>query len=74
MPKVKKAEARTNRLLGAMEAASIERIDPHLEFVELKLGTVVCEAGGLLRHAYFPQAGGLARREGDLARSVSLGP
>jgi CRP-like cAMP-binding protein len=55
MPKVKNAGARTNRLLGAMEARSIERIDPHLEFVELKLGAVVCEAGGLLKHAYFPR-------------------
>jgi hypothetical protein len=45
MLKVKRAEARTNRLLGAMEAASIDRIDPHLEPIELKLGAVVCDAG-----------------------------
>ena len=51
----KKSEARTNRLLGAMEAGSLDRIHPHLEFIEPRLGTVVCEAGGLLRHAYFPQ-------------------
>ena len=38
-----------------MEAASLGRIDPHLEPVKPKLGAVVCEAGGLLRHAYFPQ-------------------
>jgi CRP-like cAMP-binding protein len=55
MPKITKAEARTNRLLGAMEAASLERIDRHLEYIELKLGAIVCEAGGLLKHAYFPQ-------------------
>jgi len=55
MAKSTKAEARTNRLLGAMAPASLERIDPHLEFVEFKLGAVVCEAGGLLKHAYFPQ-------------------
>jgi CRP-like cAMP-binding protein len=47
--------ARSNRLLGAMETASRRRIDPHLEPMELKLGVVVCEAGGLLKHAYFPQ-------------------
>jgi len=47
--------ARGNRLLGAMQAASLGRIDPHLEPVKLKLGAVVCEAGGLLRHAYFPR-------------------
>jgi hypothetical protein len=43
------------RLLGAMEAASLARIAPHLEPVVLKLGDVVCEAGGVLKHAYFPQ-------------------
>lgn len=44
-----------NRLLGALELASRERIGGHLETIDLKLGAVVCEAGGLLRHAYFPQ-------------------
>src|ERR1700684_997904 len=47
--------ARGNQLLGAMEAASLARIVPHLEPVVLKLGDVVCEAGGVLKHAYFPQ-------------------
>jgi CRP-like cAMP-binding protein len=42
-------------LHGALEAASRQRIDPHLEPITLKLGAVVCEAGGLLKHAYFPQ-------------------
>src|SRR5450631_3276591 len=45
-----------NRLLAAIEAASLARIAPHLEPVALKLGDVVCEAGGLLKHAYFPQS------------------
>jgi CRP-like cAMP-binding protein len=44
-----------NRLLGAMEEASRARIAPHLEPVVLNLGDVVCEAGGILKHAYFPQ-------------------
>src|SRR5450432_3593538 len=48
-------ETRGNRLLGAMEADSRARIEPHLEPIQLKLGAVVCEAGGLLKHAYFPQ-------------------
>jgi CRP-like cAMP-binding protein len=47
--------ARSNRLLGALEAVSRRRIDPYLEPVKLKLGVIVCEAGGLLKHAYFPQ-------------------
>src|SRR5665213_1566641 len=55
MSKVQKSEAQTNRLLGALEPASRKRIDAHLEPIELKLGAVVCEAGGLLRHAYFPE-------------------
>jgi len=42
-------------LLGALETASRKRIDPHLEPIRLKLGAIVCEAGGLLKHAYFPQ-------------------
>jgi hypothetical protein len=46
---------RSNRLLGALEAVSRKRIDPHLEPIKLKLGVIVCEAGGLLEHAYFPQ-------------------
>jgi len=47
--------AQSNRLLGALETASRKRIDPHLEPTKLKLGAIVCEAGGLLKHAYFPQ-------------------
>jgi hypothetical protein len=35
-------------LLGALETASRRRIDPYLEPIEVKLGVVVCEAGGLL--------------------------
>jgi CRP-like cAMP-binding protein len=46
---------RSNRLLGALETASRRRIDPHLEPIDLKLGVVVCESGGLLKHAYFPE-------------------
>jgi CRP-like cAMP-binding protein len=49
------AEARGNRLLAAMKADSRARIEPHMEPVVLKLGEIVCEAGGLLKHAYFPQ-------------------
>jgi CRP-like cAMP-binding protein len=48
-------DLRSNRLLGALEPASRKRIDSHLEPVEFKLGDMVCDAGGLLKHAYFPQ-------------------
>jgi CRP-like cAMP-binding protein len=48
-------KALSNRLLGALTVESRVRIDPHLEPIELDLGALVCEAGGLLKHAYFPQ-------------------
>lgn len=49
------SKSRSNQLLGAMHPESRKRIEAHLEPVEFKLGDVVCEAGGLLKHAYFPQ-------------------
>jgi len=55
MPKARRDDAQSNRLLGAMESAGRERIEAHLEPIKLELGAVLCEAGGLLRHAYFPQ-------------------
>lgn len=44
-----------NQLLGAFELDSRSRIQTHMQPVALKLGTVVCEAGGLLEHVYFPE-------------------
>jgi CRP-like cAMP-binding protein len=55
MPKFRIAKQQGNRLLAALEPSSRKRIDPHLEPVKLRLGAVVCDAGGLLKHAYFPQ-------------------
>jgi len=46
---------RKNQLLGAFEPESLARLQPHLKRVTLKLGAVVCEAGGSLEHAYFPE-------------------
>ena len=48
-------DLRSNQLLDALAPESRRRIDPHLEPVDFKLGAVVCEAGGPLRHAYFPR-------------------
>src|ERR1700722_15323679 len=50
-----RGNALSNQLLAALGPESRSRIDPHLQPVTLKLGAVVCEAGGLLKHAYFPQ-------------------
>src|SRR5471032_1027306 len=60
MAKAQRNGAQSNQLLGALETASRKRIDPHLEPIKHKLGAVVCEAGGLLKHAYFPQGGVLS--------------
>src|SRR6202163_4175482 len=45
----------SNQLLAALGAENRSRIDPHLQPLTLKLGAVVCEAGGLRKHAYFPR-------------------
>src|SRR5471032_1685503 len=55
MSKSQRDNAQSNRLLDALETASRARISPHLESVKLKLGSVVCDAGGILKHAYFPE-------------------
>src|ERR1700676_773932 len=55
MSKAQKNDTQSNRLLGALEPASRKRLNPHLEPIDLELGAVVCDAGGLLKHAYFPQ-------------------
>jgi CRP-like cAMP-binding protein len=44
-----------NQLLGALEADSQQRLRSEIEPVDFKLGHVVCEAGGNLEHAYFPE-------------------
>jgi CRP-like cAMP-binding protein len=43
-----------NHLLAALPASEFERIAPHLELVPLKLGEVLYESGGQLKHVYFP--------------------
>jgi CRP-like cAMP-binding protein len=55
MLKTQRDNAQSNRLLDVLETASHERIDRYLEPVKLKLGAVVCDAGGILKHAYFPE-------------------
>ncbi len=43
-----------NRLLATLPRAESERIAPHLEFTQLKLGDCLYEPGDQLSHAYFP--------------------
>ena len=55
MTEGQRTNVRANRLLGALETASRKLIDPHLEPINLRLGDIVCEAGGHIKHAYFPR-------------------
>jgi CRP-like cAMP-binding protein len=43
-----------NHLLAALPTAEFERLAPHLEPVELLLGDVLHESGGLMHYVYFP--------------------
>ncbi|MEG3178889.1 Crp/Fnr family transcriptional regulator [Sphingomonas sp. RB3P16] len=44
-----------NQLFGAFPEDVRTRISPYMKSVELKLGETVCEAGGSLKYAYFPE-------------------
>ncbi len=46
-----------NRILGALETEEFERLSQQLEYVELRLGTVLYDADEPIRHAYFPLSG-----------------
>src|SRR5438477_11855332 len=43
-----------NHLLAALPPAERNRLYPHLQLVPMPLGKVLYEAGGVLRHVYFP--------------------
>jgi CRP-like cAMP-binding protein len=47
-------DPRQNHLLAALPAEERARLFPHLEFVSMPLGEVVCEPGMPMRHVYFP--------------------
>ena len=51
----KRVNMRENQLFGAFPPDVRDRLLPHMKAVEMKLGATVCEAGGALEHAYFPQ-------------------
>jgi CRP-like cAMP-binding protein len=66
-----------NQLLGALEPAVRERLAPQLERVTHKLDDVICEAGGQLRHVYFPEGGVLSLltvlENGDAIETANIG-
>jgi CRP-like cAMP-binding protein len=47
-------DPRKNQLLAALPVPELQRWLPHLEYVDLRLGEVLYEAGSILSHVYFP--------------------
>jgi CRP-like cAMP-binding protein/hemerythrin superfamily protein len=47
-------DPRKNQLLASLPPAELQRWLPDLEYVELRLGEVLYEAGGKLSHVFFP--------------------
>lgn len=47
-------DPRQNHLLAALSRDEYERLAPHLEWVELKLGDSLVESEKVMRHVYFP--------------------
>ena len=43
-----------NHLLAALPTEDYQRISHHIEYVEMPLGKVLYESGGLLHYVYFP--------------------
>lgn len=63
------ARRRTNRILSAAPAEEYERLSPRLDYVELRRGDVLHEAGEHMPHVYFPYSGTVSvtvqMRDGD---------
>jgi len=47
-------DPRKNQLLAALPEPELQRWLPHLEYVDMRLGEVLYEAGSILSHVYFP--------------------
>ena len=77
MAKIQAVPNKSNQLLRALQPAVRKRIEPHLKSVDYKLGDVVCEAGGLIEHAYFPEGCVLslltALDNGDAIETANIG-
>jgi CRP-like cAMP-binding protein len=56
MPTLLHAGPLINQILEAMGSETRKRIEESLQPVTFKRGTIICEADGYLKHAYFPQA------------------
>jgi hypothetical protein len=47
-------ETKLNQLLAALPDVELRRLLPHLEYVEMPLGLVLYESGGVEKSVYFP--------------------
>ena len=54
MPEISNPGAAENRLLAALPAEVLARLEPHLEPFPLALGEIIYEANDRLSHVYFP--------------------
>ena len=68
---------RPNQLPSALEPAARQQIELRLETASFKLADVVCEAGGILQHAYFPEGCVLSLltvlENGDAIETANIG-
>jgi CRP-like cAMP-binding protein len=49
-----------NRILNALTRDKYERLAPHLEYVKLPLGEVLCHPNEPITHVYFPNSGAVS--------------
>jgi CRP-like cAMP-binding protein len=45
-----------NQVLNAFDSATRQRVDPHIERLEVKRGDVLCDVGSIINYAYFPDS------------------
>lgn len=66
-----------NQLLGALPEADLKRWLPDLELIELPLGKVLYESGGIEKYVYFPTSGIVSllyvMKNGDAAEIAVIG-
>jgi CRP-like cAMP-binding protein len=61
-----------SNLLAVMDPADRDRIEPDLAEVELRAGTVLYEAGEVVRDCYFPRGAALASYVVDLGQGQAI--
>ncbi|WP_107670863.1 Crp/Fnr family transcriptional regulator [Cyanothece sp. BG0011] len=64
-----------NRLLAALPEREYQRISPHLEFVNLRLGQILYEANTLIKWVYFPHRSIISivsRLKGNVTTEIGL--